>query len=106
MSIKVICVAGARPNLMKIAPLFRAFRNDADVALKLVHTGQHYDDRMSGQFFRDLSLPDPDHNLEVGSGSHAQQTPEVMKRLEPIGVQEALTRSWSSVTSTRPWLRP
>ncbi|MGD1094727.1 MAG: UDP-N-acetylglucosamine 2-epimerase [Bryobacteraceae bacterium] len=51
--------------------------------------GQHYDDRMSGQFFRDLNLPDPDYNLEVGSGSHAQQTAEVMKRLEPIVIQEA-----------------
>src|SRR5580704_10925385 len=89
MSIKVICVAGARPNFMKIAPLFRAFHDDRDVLLKLVHTGQHYDDRMSGQFFRDLDLPDPDHNLEVGSGSHAHQTAEVMKRFEPIVIQEA-----------------
>jgi len=81
-------VAGARPNFMKLAPLFRAFASTPDIQAVLVHTGQHYDDQMSGQFFRDLSLPTPHHNLEVGSGSHAQQTAEIMKRFEPVLLQE------------------
>jgi UDP-N-acetylglucosamine 2-epimerase (non-hydrolysing) len=73
---------------MKLAPLFRAFSSQPEFAPALIHTGQHYDDRMSGQFFRDLGLPVPLHNLEVGSGSHAQQTAEIMKRFEPIVLEE------------------
>ncbi len=77
-------VAGARPNFMKIAPLLKALDGDAAYAVALIHTGQHYDDNMSGQFFRDLGIPKPHFYLEVGSGSHAQQTAEIMKRIEPV----------------------
>lgn len=80
----VMCIVGARPNFMKMAPILRALaaHRPALPAL-LVHTGQHYDARMSDRLFADLQLPQPDINLEVGSGSHAQQTAEVMKRFEP-----------------------
>ncbi len=77
-------VAGARPNFMKIAPLMKALAGDPAFEVVLIHTGQHYDDNMSGQFFRDLGIPAPHHNLEVGSGSHAQQTAEIMRRIEPV----------------------
>ncbi|HKZ75365.1 MAG TPA: UDP-N-acetylglucosamine 2-epimerase, partial [Actinomycetota bacterium] len=69
---------------MKMAPLMREMRRYPAITATLVHTGQHYDDRMAGQFFRDLELPHPDISLDVGSGSHAYQTAEVMKRLEPV----------------------
>jgi len=82
--IKTICVAGARPNFMKIAPLMRAFKKNNNFDLLLVHTGQHYDDNMSKLFFDDLDIPRPDINLDVGSGSHAVQTAEIMKRFEPV----------------------
>jgi UDP-N-acetylglucosamine 2-epimerase (non-hydrolysing) len=82
--IKLAVVAGARPNFMKIAPLMKALAGDPDFNTVLIHTGQHYDDNMSGSFFRDLGIPTPQHHLEVGSGSHAQQTAEIMKRIEPI----------------------
>jgi len=82
--IKLAMVAGARPNFMKIAPLMKALDGDADFEVMLIHTGQHYDDNMSGQFFRDLGIPQPQYHLEVGSGSHAQQTAEIMKRIEPV----------------------
>jgi UDP-N-acetylglucosamine 2-epimerase (non-hydrolysing) len=85
---KLICVAGARPNFMKVAPLLTLLRRDRHFTAVLVHTGQHYDDELSGQFFRDLELPAPDHHLCVGSGSHAQQTAEVMKRFEPVVTAE------------------
>ena len=85
---RILCVAGARPNFMKLAPLFRAFSSSPDFDAALIHTGQHYDDQMSGQFFRDLGLPAALHNLEVGSGSHAQQTAEIMRRFEPVVLQE------------------
>jgi UDP-N-acetylglucosamine 2-epimerase (non-hydrolysing) len=81
---RVVNVVGARPNFMKMAPLVREMRRHPDVVQTLVHTGQHYDDGMAGRFFRDLALPPADVSLEVGSGSHAYQTAEVMKRLEPV----------------------
>src|SRR3954449_586581 len=81
---RILCVAGARPNFMKIAPLLRAFAHDPRFEARLVHTGQHYDDRLSKVFFEDLAIPRPDIDLEVGSGSHAQQTAEIMKRFEPV----------------------
>ena len=84
MSSKILCVAGARPNFMKIAPLLRAFAKDARFEAKLVHTGQHYDEKLSKVFFEDLKIPRPDIELEVGSGSHAQQTAEIMRRFEPV----------------------
>jgi UDP-N-acetylglucosamine 2-epimerase (non-hydrolysing) len=80
---QVLCVAGARPNFMKIAPVMAAL-SDAGITAQLLHTGQHYDAAMSDSFFADLGIPRPDHHLEVGSGSHAVQTAEVMKRFEPV----------------------
>ena len=78
---KVLCIVGARPNFMKIAPIMRAFREHApEVEAKLVHTGQHYDYAMNEAFFQQLEIAAPDISLEVGSGSHAQQTAEIMKR--------------------------
>lgn len=80
----VMCIVGARPNFMKMAPILRAFAAHVPpVPALLVHTGQHYDASMSDQLFADLRLPRPDLNLEVGSGTHAVQTAEVMKRIEP-----------------------
>jgi UDP-N-acetylglucosamine 2-epimerase (non-hydrolysing) len=81
----VLCVVGARPNFMKMAPILRALATHAPaLPVRLVHTGQHYDADMNGRLFDDLRLPRPDINLEVGSGSHAQQTAEVMRRFEPV----------------------
>ena len=80
----VMCVVGARPNFMKMAPILRALAShEPPLSALLVHTGQHYDASMSDQLFADLRLPRPDISLEVGSGSHAVQTAEVMKRFEP-----------------------
>jgi UDP-N-acetylglucosamine 2-epimerase (non-hydrolysing) len=88
MSVKLVVIAGARPNFMKVAPLWTTLSADPRFLLKLVHTGQHYDYAMSGRFFEELGLPRPDHHLEVGSGSHAQQTGEILKRLEPVLTSE------------------
>jgi UDP-N-acetylglucosamine 2-epimerase (non-hydrolysing) len=81
---RIINVVGARPNFVKIAPLIREMRRRPSIVPVLVHTGQHYDEALAEQFFVDLEIPPPDFNLGVGSGSHAVQTAEVMKRLEPI----------------------
>lgn len=82
---KILCVVGARPNFMKIAPIMRAFAaRAADFDVQLVHTGQHYDVAMNEQFFTQLGIPRPDVSLEVGSGSHAVQTAEIMKRFELV----------------------
>ena len=80
---EILCVVGARPNFMKIAPIMAAFM-ETGIAAQLLHTGQHYDEAMNDSFFLDLGIPRPDHHLEVGSASHAVQTAEVMKRFEPI----------------------
>ncbi|HEX6735229.1 MAG TPA: UDP-N-acetylglucosamine 2-epimerase (non-hydrolyzing) [Azonexus sp.] len=81
----VVCVVGARPNFMKMAPILRAFAAHVPaIPTLLLHTGQHYDRDMNDRLFEDLRLPHPDINLEVGSGSHAVQTAEVMKRFEPV----------------------
>ena len=87
MSRKILCVVGARPNFMKIAPIMAEFARST-LHAKLVHTGQHYNEAMNHQFFLDLGIPAPDINLEVGSGSHAVQTAEIMKRFEPVLDQE------------------
>lgn len=79
----VLCVVGARPNFMKIAPIMAAL-HAARIPAKLLHTGQHYDEAMNHQFFSDLGIPHPDINLEVGSGSHAVQTADIMCRFEPV----------------------
>lgn len=82
----VLHVVGARPNFMKAAPVIRAL-GDRGVRQTLVHTGQHYDQNMSDVFFSQLEIPTPDVNLGVGSGSHAQQTAEIMKRFEPVALE-------------------
>ncbi len=86
---RLVILAGARPNFMKVAPLMAAMADDDDFEILLVHTGQHYDDSMSGTFLRDLRIPPPNHHLQVGSGSHAQQTAEIMRRLEPVLIKES-----------------
>jgi UDP-N-acetylglucosamine 2-epimerase (non-hydrolysing) len=84
MPVELVILAGARPNFMKVAPLWNALSQDSELSPILVHTGQHFDDSMSGQFFRDLGLPEPSYHLGAGGGSHAQQTAEIMRRLEPV----------------------
>ncbi len=83
---KIVLVAGARPNFMKIAPIIKAIvkarDNGNDIDFSLVHTGQHYDEKMSQQFFDQLNIPKPDINLNVGSGSQAQQTADIMVTFE------------------------
>jgi len=88
-SLRLLCVGGARPNFMKLAPLWRALSADSRFHPLLVHTGQHYDQQMSGAFFRDLELPDPDYYLGVGSGSHAQQTAEILRCFEPVVLESS-----------------
>lgn len=85
---KLILVAGARPNFMKIAPLMHALKKHPDITPVLVHTGQHYDAKMSGQFFEELNIPAPDINLEVGSASHAVQTARIMEGFEQVCINE------------------
>ena len=97
---KIMIVVGARPNFMKAAPLIAAIRNhnqktpacshsDLEVLQEIiVHTGQHYDEAMSGSFFTDLRIPEPNIHLGVGSASHAQQTAEIMRRFEEVLLQE------------------
>ncbi len=80
----IVHVVGARPNFMKIAPILAACAARPAFRSTLVHTGQHYDEAMSQLFFEQLSIPRPDVNLEVGSGSHAQQTAAVLQRFEPV----------------------
>jgi UDP-N-acetylglucosamine 2-epimerase (non-hydrolysing) len=86
-TLKIINIVGARPNLPKIAPLMRVMRRYPEIEPILVHTGQHYDDTLSDIFFRQMGIPAPDVNLEVGSGSHAAQTAEVLKRIEPVLIE-------------------
>jgi UDP-N-acetylglucosamine 2-epimerase (non-hydrolysing) len=82
--IRFLSVVGARPNFMKIAPVVEELTKFPDIEHCLVHSGQHYDELLSGNFFADLGLPKPDVNLQTGSGSHAAQTAEIMKRIEPV----------------------
>ena len=104
-TVKIITIVGARPNFMKAAPIIAAIRKhnerlvaspdlqnaeDSQLTLRhvLVHTGQHYDEAMSDRFFADLNIPKPDVHLGVGSGSHAAQTAEIMKRFEEVLLRE------------------
>ena len=85
---KIDIIAGARPNFMKIAPIIEAIQNHqtkgASISFRLIHTGQHYDKNMSGDFFTQLGIPEPDINLEVGSGTQAEQTANIMIRYEKL----------------------
>ncbi|HUF30447.1 MAG TPA: UDP-N-acetylglucosamine 2-epimerase (non-hydrolyzing) [Gemmatimonadaceae bacterium] len=85
---KILHVVGARPNFMKLAPCMRAIARLGGTTQLIVHTGQHYDEAMSESFFRDLEIPPPDLNLEVGSASHAVQTARIMERFEPVVLEE------------------
>lgn len=82
--LRIHLIAAARPNFMKIAPLYHALKAETWCEPVLVHTGQHYDANMSDDFFRDLRLPKPDYHLEVGSGTHAQQVAGVMVAYEGV----------------------
>jgi UDP-N-acetylglucosamine 2-epimerase (non-hydrolysing) len=94
--LKILIIAGARPNFMKVAPIIKAInaRNlqrregNARLDFSLVHTGQHYDQKMSEIFFEELGIPAPDINLGVGSGSHAVQTANVMTKFEPVCLEQ------------------
>ena len=85
---KILHVVGARPNFMKVAPVHRAISIYPNVRQILIHTGQHYDVNMSDIFFQQLGLSAPDVNLEVGSGSHAVQTAQIMMRFEETVLRE------------------
>lgn len=85
---KFMLVAGARPNFMKVAPLVRVFGRRTSGDIVLVHTGQHYDYEMSRVFFEELELPKPDYFLNVGSGTHAEQTAKIMVNFEKVCIQE------------------
>ena len=85
---KIILVAGARPNFMKIAPLMHVLKDHPTIEALLVHTGQHYDEKMSHSFFDQLNIPKPHINLEVGSGSHAVQTAHIMEKFEAVCFSE------------------
>ena len=83
-SYRILCVVGARPNFIKMAPIIAGFHEVApDIDVRLLHTGQHYDAAMNHQYFEALGIPAPDINLDVGSGSHTVQTAEIMRRFEP-----------------------
>ncbi|MHB1421814.1 MAG: non-hydrolyzing UDP-N-acetylglucosamine 2-epimerase [Gemmataceae bacterium] len=98
----ILHVVGARPNFMKAAPVLRALAALPGSKQTLVHTGQHYDANMSGVFFEQLGMPQPDINLEVGSGSHSRQTAEVMTRFESVVLEQKpdLVLVYGDVNST------
>ena len=89
---KIDIIAGARPNFVKIAPIINQIKNKKEIGIdidyRLIHTGQHYDDSMSKKFFKDLDIPLPDINLNVGSSSHAKQTADIMIGYEKILFKE------------------
>lgn len=103
---KIDLIAGARPNFMKIAPIIEAIEKASgegnDISYRLVHTGQHYDKKMSGSFFEELGIPDPHINLESGSGTQAEQTATIMIRYEKALMEQRpdLTLVVGDVTST------
>src|SRR5215813_12259056 len=87
--VKILNVVGARPNFMKMAPIIaEMIARGPGIKQTLVHTGQHYDDAMSGSFFRDLGMPEPDVHLDARGGTHAEQTARVMLAFESVLVSE------------------
>ena len=86
--LRIHLIAAARPNFMKVAPLYHALAREPWCTPEIVHTGQHYDANMSDAFFRDLRLPEPAHHLEVGSGTHAEQTGRTMIAYEAVAIRE------------------
>ncbi len=100
--LRILSVVGARPNFMKLAPVHRALTKREGHDHVIVHTGQHYDRDMSDTFFVDLQIPEPDYNLDVGSDTHARQTAEIMKRVEPVLMDERpdLVLVYGDVNST------
>ncbi len=98
----ILHVVGARPNLMKVAPVLSALKHYPKIKQSLVHTGQHYDTNMSDVFFEQLAIPAPDVNLGVGSGSHARQTADIMTRFEPVVLERKpdLVLVYGDVNST------
>lgn len=88
MSIKIITIIGARPQFIKAAPVSNAFRNGESILEIVIHTGQHYDSNMSNVFFEELDMNLPEYNLNVGSGNHGEQTGEMLKKIEPILIDE------------------
>jgi UDP-N-acetylglucosamine 2-epimerase (non-hydrolysing) len=98
----ILHVVGARPNLMKVAPVLSALKQYSKIKQSLVHTGQHYDTNMSDVFFEQLAIPAPDVNLGVGSGSHARQTADIMTRFEPVVLERKpdLVLVYGDVNST------
>src|SRR4051812_10184467 len=99
---RVVNVVGARPNLMKMAPLIKEIHKYPEIEQILVHTGQHYDSNLSDVFFEELGIPTPDLYLGVGSGSHAVQTARIMVGLEPVLIDRSpdLTLVVGDVNST------
>ncbi|MBN1105230.1 MAG: UDP-N-acetylglucosamine 2-epimerase (non-hydrolyzing) [Deltaproteobacteria bacterium] len=99
---KILHIVGARPNFMKAAPVMRAIAGKDSAVQILVHTGQHYDSNMSEVFFKQLGLPEPDRDLDVGSNSHAVQTAQIMMRMEEVLLQEKpdLVLVYGDVNST------
>ena len=85
---KILTVVGTRPNFIKVAPLHRAFLNYPTIDSKLVHTGQHYDNKLSDIFFQQLNLPQPAYHLTIGVGSQTQQTADILTKFEPILLAE------------------
>ena len=85
---RVLCVAGARPNFVKLASIVEAARQRNDVEVIIIHTGQHYDQKMSKEIFQDLGLPEPDENLDVRSASHGVQMARILERFEPVLARE------------------
>jgi UDP-N-acetylglucosamine 2-epimerase (non-hydrolysing) len=102
VGMKILHVVGARPNFMKAAPVIRALAAHGSFEQAIVHTGQHYDFNMSEAFFRQLAMPQPEVNLEVGSGSHAQQTAAIIERFEAVAVEQCpdLVLVYGDVNST------
>src|SRR6202142_3083435 len=98
----ILHVVGARPNLMKVAPVLGALKHHSRIKQTLIHTGQHYDTNMSDVFFQQLGIPAPDMNLGVGSGSHARQTADTMTRFEPVVLERKpdLVLGYGDVNST------